>query len=302
MTTNQQLIMDRPDELGVKSSATAQSTIKTILVHIQDDGSLDQRIESGLSLARASSAHLNCLHVTPIEAYAAFDSFGGVFVMTDAVKALDDEEIRICGKVEDKLRREDVSWDYAQVTGNVASQIISYAALADLVLVGREPRKSDFVGSNVSLIGDLLQRSRTPLFIPAENGAPTDPNGVALIAWDGSYEAANAVRLSVGLLKMAAEVHVVQIEEEKGETFPNTRLLEYLSRQGIHADLVVEPAPTGQKGQQVIAASLMAHARTVSAAYLVMGGYSHSRIAEYVFGGVTRTMLGGSTVPLVIAR
>ena len=298
MTTDQ-MLMERPT---MATTAPRGSTLKTILLHIQDDKFLDQRIESGLSLARASSAHLNCLHVTPIEAYVAFDTLGGVFVMGDVMKALDEEEARIRSKVEDKLRKEDVSWDYTQVTGNVAGHIISYAALADLVVVGREPHRSGFAGSNNSLFGDLLQRSRTPLFIPAEDGAPTDVTGAALIGWNGSYEAANAVRLSVGLLKLAAEVRIIQIEEKKDETFPNTRLLEYLSRQGIHAELVLEPAREGLNDQQAISASLMATSLAANAAYVVMGGYSHNRIAEYIFGGVTHTMLSGSIVPLVIAR
>ena len=302
MSTDPQLVMERPEGLGAKTNATPQSTVKTILLHVQSDEAQDRRLQNALSLARAASAHLSCLHVTPIEAYVAFDSFGGVFVMNDVIKALDEEEARLRSEVEDKLRGEDVSWDYTQVTGNVAGQIISHAALADLIVVGREPHRSDFVGSNVSLLGDLLQRSRTPLFIAADDGVPIDPTGVALIAWDGSYEAANAVRSSVGLLKLASEVRVVNIEEQKSEPFPGTRLLEYLSRQGIHAELVVEPARAGLTDQQAISTALMAHVHAVGASYLLMGGYSHNRISEFVFGGVTRTMLSGSTVPLVIAR
>lgn len=302
MKTDTQIVMDRCETPSAKSSAAPPSTVKTILLHIQDDGTLDRRVQVGLSLARATSAHLNCLHVTPIEAYVAFDSFGGVFAMSDAMKALEYDDARIQAKVEEMLRGEDVSWDYTQVTGHVASQVIGYGALADLIVVSREPRRTDLVGSNISFFGELLQRSRTPMFIPAENGEQIDPTGVAVIAWDGSYEAANAVRASVGLLKMAAEVRVVRIDEEKDEAFPNTRILEYLSRHGIHAEIFVETAQAGLGDQEVIAASLMAHANAVSAAFLLMGGYSHSRMSEYIFGGVTRTMLGGSTVPIVIAR
>ena len=121
---------------------------------------------------------------------------------------------------------------------------------------------------------------------------------MALIAWNGSFEAANAVRSSIGLLKVASDVRVLQVEEEKDEAFPGTRLLEYLSRHGIHAELT----RATQKDDQPIAGSLMAYANAVNAAYMVMGGYSHSRIGEYVFGGVTRTLLSGSTVPLLIAH
>ena len=43
-------------------------------------------------------------------------------------------------------------------------------------------------------------------------------------------------------------------------------------------------------------------AKLAGAAYLVMGGYGHSRIGELVFGGVTRSLLKEGPLPLVIAR
>ena len=70
---------------------------------------------TALSVARTCSAHLTCLHVTPIEAYVAFDGFGGVFVMNDIIKDLHEEEQALRARVEKELRNEDVSWDYRQV-------------------------------------------------------------------------------------------------------------------------------------------------------------------------------------------
>ncbi len=296
--------MGTQDQLELERSATvaprqrADAGVKTILLHVQNDKSLDTRLETALSLARACEAHLSCLHVTPIEAYVAFDSFGGVFVMNDVIKALDEEEQALQAKIEKELRNEDVSWDYQQITGNVPAQLISHAALADLVVTGREPHRADFAGPALRIMGELLHRARTPLFIPDDKGGPVDPTGVALIAWNGSFEAANAVRSAIGLLKVASDVRVLQVEEEKDEAFPGTRLLEYLSRHGIHAELT----RATQEDEQPIAGSLMAYANAVDAGYIVMGGYSHSRIREYVFGGVTRTLLSGSTVPLLIAH
>lgn len=52
----------------------------------------------------------------------------------------------------------------------------------------------------------------------------------------------------------------------------------------------------------MISATLIARKTAVNAGYVVMGGYSHSRIGEYIFGGVTRTLLAGCAVPLVIAH
>jgi nucleotide-binding universal stress UspA family protein len=282
-------------------SRLRDSSPKTILVHLQDDESLSKRIETGLSLARAYRAHLSCLHVTPIEAYVAFDSFGGVFVMNSVIKALDEQEAALKTRVQQLLKNEDVSWDYEQVTGNITNKIVGRGALADLIVTGRTKQRTDFGGSGISFLGELLQRSPTPLFIPGDEGQPCDPTGPALIAWDGSHEAANAVRSAVGMLKLASRVRIIQVSEDKEEAFPSTRLLEYLSRHGVHAELQIEPSGIVGVDQEFISGLLMAEARSLDAAYIVMGGFNHSRIGEYVFGGVTRTMLSGCPVSLVIA-
>jgi nucleotide-binding universal stress UspA family protein len=171
-------------------------------------------------------------------------------------------------------------------------------------VTAREPSRADFVGPTIGFIGDLLQRSHTPLFIPGSDPGTFDPIGTAVIAWNGSFEAANAVRASLGLLRMASEVRVLQVLEQKPDAkeFPGTRLLEYLSRQGVHAELVTGSSPTGDLGHDVIAAMIVTEARSAAAGYIIMGGYSHTRIGEYVFGGVTRALLTDCPLPLVIAH
>ena len=121
---NDQTTMERPLE-----AASNRSTIQSILLHIQDDATLDSRVETALSLARSTGAHLSCLHVTPIQAYVAFDSFGGVFVMKEVMEKLDEQEASLRARVEKKLGSEDVTWDYEQITGDVIAQkAISWSA------------------------------------------------------------------------------------------------------------------------------------------------------------------------------
>ena len=65
-----------------------------------------------------------------------------------------------------------------------------------------------------------------------------------------------------------------------------TDLLEYLSRHGIHAELrLVETLDA------YVPTVLLACANHIGATSLVMGGYSHGRLGEFVFGGVTRDLL-----------
>src|SRR6185369_4437529 len=98
------------------------------------------------------------------------------------------------------------------------------------------------------------------------------------------------------------KVKVVQVAEDKDQRFPGTKMLEYLSRHGIHAELSVQEPPTGYSDPKTVAAALVSYARRCNAAYMVMGGYSHSRLGEYVFGGVTRTLLKDCPIALVIAH
>jgi len=299
----QQLLMEA-EKQKVAPTTEAGAGVRTILLHILDDEFHDQRIETALSLARACSAHVSCLHVTPIEAYVAYENFGGVFVMSDIMQAIDQRNADLKFRVKERFGREDVSWDYEHVTGNVASILLSRAALADILVTSRQPPRRDFVGPTVGFLGDLLHRSRTPLLIPGSDGSPFDPNGLALIAWNGSVEAANAVHASLGLLKLSKEVRVLAVPEGKQgpKDFPATKLLEYLSRHGFHAELTVEPSPTGDVRHDVIAGMIIAQAKRAGAAFVLMGGYSHTRVGEYVFGGVTRTLLKDCPVALVIAH
>ena len=302
--SHQELLMEHGGKQPEAQSSRA-SSIKTILLHVLDDEFHDQRIECALSLARACSSHLSCLHVTPIEAYVAFDKFGGIFVMNDVMRAVDERDAELRKKVEERLDREDVTWDYQQVTASVASALLRRAALADLVITAREQPHHEYVAPTIGFLGDLLHRSRTPLFIPAFSQESYDPTGVAIIAWDGSVEAANAVRSTLGLLNIAREVRVVEIPEGGNDDrrgFPATDVVEYLSRHGIHAQLKIEEPPAGAPSQEVVSGMIVAEALGAGASYVVMGGYSHTRVAEYVFGGVTRTLLKNCPVALVVAH
>src|SRR3546814_15064533 len=60
--------------------------------------------------------------------------------------------------------------------------------------------------------------------------------GRALIAWNGSYEAAHALRSAITLLQQAQEVNIVTVDED-ADSFPATSASEYMSRHGIASEL-----------------------------------------------------------------
>ena len=229
------------------------------------------------------------------EAYVTADSLGGVFVMDKIIERIDEEEEKLRVDVEARLRGEDVSWDYEQVTANTVAQLVRCAALSDIVVTSREAHRGREQALETGIIGDVLTSSRTPLLIPGDDRAAFDPFGTAVIAWNDSYEASNAVRNAVALVKLSSDVRVVRFVD--GEKPPPMLLLEYLSRHDIHAQLddwVLDGEP--------VAKLLTEYATQKAASYIVMGGYSHSRAGEFLFGGVTRSLLKKCSVPLFIAH
>lgn len=290
-----QLVTDRPQTVSV-AQQVAGATIKTILFHVHDDEDLTDRLQLALSIARACDAHLHCLHVTPIEAYTVVDSFGGTFVNQEIVDVFEEQAAKLQQRIESHLSLEDVPYDYEEITGALVPNLIHSAALADLVITGREPRERDFGGPAITLIGDLFAQIRTPLLVTGDCSADFDPFAPAVIAWNGSDEAANGVRAALPLLRMASKVTVVQFSEDRDCSLPPTALLQYLSRHGISAELELHST------NDEIGDALAAYAERRGAGLLVIGGYSHSRAREFLFGGVTRALLKECPVALVIAH
>ncbi len=271
--------------------------MKSVLLHVQADDGLDTRLQAALSVVRASSGHLTCLHVTPINAYVAFDGFGGVFAMHDIMKVLDEQEAAMRDKIEAQLSREDVSWSYEQTTADPIYSLVSHGALNDLIVVGRSRHGKTTAYPAMTMFGDILKSCRTPILVYPESKKSYDPLGPAVVGWNGSFEAANALRAALPLLKKASRVHIVTIGEDKELDFPPLDASEYLSRHDIKTELHTET-----RGSRTVAEKLIAVAQALDASSLVMGAYGHSRAREYWFGGVTRSVLTECPVPLILAR
>ena len=292
--TNELLMEQTPALKSVQESAAAP--IKSILFVVHDDDGLETRLEAALSLARACSAHLHLLQVIPLEAYTIVDTYGGTFASGKIVEALDEQAAKIRRGVEEHLNKEDVAWSYEVTISPTLPELLKNAAFADLIFIGREPGWREFGRSGPGLLGALVCNTRSPLCIPGDGCKTFDPFGTAIIAWNGSIEGANAVKSAIGLLRTASSVRVIRYVEDKETAFPDTALLKYLSRHGVHAE-IESHLPTGE-----ISEDLVSFAAAAGAAYMVMGGYSHSRAGEFLFGGVTRALLKACEVSLVLAH
>lgn len=270
--------------------------MKTILLPIHEDDGAEARLQVALDLARAHGAHLHCLHVTPFTAYVAADSFGGVFVLPDLVDAVNEQATRLRSETEARLAREDVPWSYEHGDGDPAATIVDRSSLADLIVLSparREPRPSD----PLPIAGDVAIHARTPVLVVPAAAKGFDVAGKAFVAWNGSPEAAHALKAALPLLRLASAVVIATVEEPSDDTLPPLDACEYLSRHGVKAEVLAV-----KRGSGSIADTLLAARDRVGAGYVVMGAYGHSRMRELVLGGVTREMLRGAPTPLFLAH
>lgn len=270
--------------------------MKSLLLHAQNDSGFEARLQTALDIARATTGHLTCLHVTPSSAYVATEPFGGMFIMQDLMKMLDEQEQEMRKLIESRLAKEDVSWEYEALTTDIHYGLVDRGSLSDLIIMSHPSHGKD--ASVVDgVIGDVIVDSRTPVLVVPEAAHTFKVGGSAVIAWNDSFESANALRAAVPLLSLAEKVTILTVEMAKQEQEPSLAPAEYLSRHGIHAELHSQSVDGNS-----IEVALKLAVNALNADYLVMGAYGHSRAREYWFGGVTRSMLQESPVPIFFGR
>jgi len=289
-------VMSQPKPSKAQEALNARGGMKSVLLHIQDDEGLEARLQSALAIVRAASGHLSCLQVTPTNVFGGVDVVGAGYVMADILKQLEEQEAALRSRIEARLNKEDIAWSYDQQTALPSEALVDAGALADLIVVDRFAHSQSPYRLG-SILGHLLQSSHTPLLICPNDGNNFDPLGAAVVAWNGSFEAANALRAALPLLKQASSVHIVMVEDDKHYDFPPLGASEYLSRHEVRSELVRE-----SKGTLPVEGRIVAAARELGACYLVMGAYGHSRAREFLFGGVTRGLLKDCPIPIVAAR
>lgn len=268
--------------------------MKTILLFVGEDEGMDARRLAALDLARAHSGHIRCIAVTPYDEYVVSDAFGGVYAVGDLLEKVAERESALRTSVEASLTREGVPFDYVQMAGDLAAGIAEAGALADVVVLSRPP--GEHKGASFGAIDDVAIQGRTPVLAVPATLRRFDTSGPVVVAWDGSAEAAHAVRMAVPLFRTASRVVLLTVEE-KSEYLPPLDACAYLSRHGLKTE--VSSRPPGGRG---VARTLLAEAETLGASVLVMGAYGKSRVREWLLGGVTRTILHQSPLPLFLAH
>jgi len=167
----------------------------------------------------------------------------------------------------------------------------------DLAIVGQaEPE----ISSMEQIIGEttLFESGRPMIMVPYIQKAPFKTDNV-MICWDGSRTATRAVADAIPIIRKSGRVEIVIVTNERGkeDEIEGADIGQHLARHGLKVDVHRIPG-----GNIDIADALLSHAADSSADLMVMGGYGHSRLREFVLGGVTRSIFESMTVPVLLSH
>lgn len=271
--------------------------MKTIILHVHPDAGQESRLQTALALARATGGHVVCLQNMPIRQFVSVDLAGGAYVMPEVLEAVREEEAAVRAAMESRLAQENISWDWRTVDGEAVDALEQAARLADIIVVSLASTTLPAEQKPADIAGPLAMHAACAVLgVPV--GVPLlSPASTAMVAWDGSAQAARAVRLALPLLRLASNVHVVTVAQEEEDDIPDLEIVTYLSRHAVAAELRSWSA----KGRSV-EETLCDAASELGANCLVMGAYGHSRLRELVFGGVTKFILKQAPLPIMLAH
>lgn len=170
------------------------------------------------------------------------------------------------------------------------------AMYADATLIGW-PAANGGAQPIEAFEGALFNSGRPVILVPEAHTSHGRPQTV-LIAWRATREAARAVNDALPLLRSARQVTVVVVADNGAtEDIPGDDIARHLARHDVWVEVKHVPA-----GGEPVHEVLLNEARFVGADLMVMGGYSHSRTGEWLFGGVTRDMLSRMTIPVLMSH
>ena len=279
---------------------------KDLIVPVTNTPGDANAIAAATALAIHANAHLALLEFANLPILPVGPWGSGEIGIGEIYGQIRDEAEHDAAAWRERLSREVISLSFeVRVVESIADGSSNLAALharcSDLSVM---TMATDFV-RDMPIIRDffaslLLDSGRPVLLVPP--GFGWRPAKRIVVAWQPRCEATRALHDAMPFLHAAESVDVLEVDEvadEDASRFqPGVDIAAHLARHGLKARVVMQP----QQGDSV-ALQLVRHAQDTGAELIVAGGFGHSRLREWVLGGVTRDLLSGMCpVPILFSH
>jgi nucleotide-binding universal stress UspA family protein len=275
--------------------------IKDIVVNLSVGAASDAATNYAVSVAAAFEAHIAGIAFAYEPAIAEF-GYEGVSVSlieAERQKATGAAEAAV-RQFEDSTRRNSLSAESHVLDASLAGAGNKFALVArrfDLSVVTQaEPRK--FVPEDMIIETALFDSGRPVLVVPYIQKAGLALDRV-MVCWDGSRNAARAAADAMPFLSRAKAVDVLIVtgERTKSDEMPGADIAQHLARHGLK--VAVQRIVSVDTD---VANAILSYAADAGTDFIVMGGYGHSRLREFILGGATRGILSAMTAPVLMSH
>jgi len=273
--------------------------IKDILVNLSYRTSQDGVSNYALSVAETFGAHI----VGTAFAYPVMAS--GVRLSANFIRAQQPEAQEraesVAAAFDEATRHAGVSAETRRIEagiGDVPTQFAHIARRFDLSVIGQFERDRDHPTTNIVIEAALFESGRPVLIVPFIQKDRLKLDHV-MVCWDGSRAAARAVADAMPFLTRSgkASIVVADTQSAKSADLPGADIATHLTRHGVN--VTIERIPVGKID---VSNAILSYAADTDPGLIVMGGYGHSRLREFILGGTTRGMLASMTKPTLMSH
>lgn len=286
-------------------------SVKSILVPLDGTEASYAVLDTALVIANRFNAKIKGLHIRPKTGdlpyeldYVPEKLKKSVVAEAERVGAenareIEDQFVEYCSthaiKVGKSLTGKGVGAVWREESGSVSEVLIRHGRLCDVIATARPARRKGRVLRSPAgeKMESLLMRAGRPiLMVPPQWQAHKVAR--AAFAWNESLEASRAMAMTMPWLSQMDEVSIILSRKREGGV-PD--LVEYLSLHGVRSNIRLLPEKSKSVGKAILDCCT-----ENSVEMLVVGGFSHARSRELVFGGVTRYLLSNSSVITVMVH
>lgn len=282
--------------------------IRKIAVNVGGNPFSPNTLNSATALAQSFDATLYGFHIDDTPTAVSLAPMPGATVSPIIIDDLQKQanERAQTAKQQFQKSMEEGNWNgcWCQIDSDGLSardRIAKVLHLADLV-VAEQGDVEEGSKNWQSRIEESVIDSGRPVIVHPHKWTGKIGETSALIAWKPTREATRAVHDAIPFLRRVDRVTVTMISDQNRqdaeETQPGADLIDYLALHGIEA--VSRPLyeiPSSDTGE-----TLIDQASRMGADLLVLGAYSHSRLREQIFGGVTRDIIERTRVPALMSH
>lgn len=275
--------------------------IKRVLVYTYGDHNHDHSIRAAAKFAAQHDAELVGLFVEPD--VMGFTSIYGTYplnlaqtfadLQSDFESKIHDSFVKICGEY-------DVRKQWHRTAEYEKSPRPSF--YADLTFIGQVEHPNDVVFDGGNFIDHLITDTGLPTVVIPATWSGESFGERPVLAWRETREAAGAVRHTLPLMRNANDLHVVSAyrqEHKELELIDGVEICQYLSEHGVKPEFfaISIDSHTLPEG-----AAICRHVNEHDRDLIIAGGYGHSRLREVILGGMTRSLLAISPVPVLFSH